>query len=121
MPACYVVVSSAPASSAIELCANTSSSSYHLPLLGMQPVAMYVAQLTHLFGSIAYFYYDVYGSDTILFQWKADFKQQLSSINKWSVKHAHYAAPCTVSPIIRQLDSCRLLVADAVVCVCVAE
>jgi U3 small nucleolar RNA-associated protein 22 len=52
------------------------------PVVGFDPVEMYVNELKKTFDEIAYFFYDSYGDTRIHVLWKQDVLKQIKEINK---------------------------------------
>lgn len=90
--------------SAITLSSEGCSDSRTVPLVGFNPLHSFVASLRHMFGALAYFFYDAQGGTVIGVVWRPEFRARIAAASsgaakdsagllKWSVKNAAFAAP----------------------------
>jgi hypothetical protein len=81
---------------AVELSSTGSSSSRSVPLVGLSPIECLVASLRHLYGELAYFFYDSQGGTAVGAVWRPEFRSRLLAGEptlRWSVKNSAHARP----------------------------
>jgi hypothetical protein len=87
--------------SAVHLSDSTASSSRALPLVAFSPLECLVASLRHLYGSLAYFFFDSQGGSVVAVRWRDEFRARVQNASaeedaellKWSVKNSAHSRP----------------------------